>query len=190
MLVKRVLSLGPTILMLVSLVDCRPPVPQAGSSGGRGLQLHFVNKLPTTIFTGSRIESEDATFVQIILTDASSQTIVNSGPLSSIKIEIVALNGEFGSDDQEDWTEKEFNDSVVREREGKRPLVTGELILTLREGVGYVGNIVFTDNSSWIRSRRFRLGARVVQKVSGEVRIREARSQPFVVKDHRGECKF
>ncbi|PON89522.1 Calmodulin-binding protein [Trema orientale] len=170
-----------------SILNSRPPVPQAGSSGGSGLQLHFVNKLPGTIFTGSRIESEESTQVQIILTDASSQTIVNSGPLSSIKIEVVALNGEFGSDDQEDWTEKEFNDSIVREREGKRPLVTGELTLTLREGVGYVGNIVFTDNSSWIRCRKFRLGARVVQKVTGEVRIREARSEPFVVKDHRGE---
>lgn len=177
--------------MLVLLLICRAPVPQAGSSGGRGLQLHFVNKVPSTIFTGSRIESEDSEFIQINLMDASSQTIVNSGPLSSMKIEIVALNGEFGSDDQEDWTEKEFNDSLVREREGKRPLVTGDRILSLREGVGYVGgNVIFTDNSSWIRSRRFRLGARVVQKVSGDVRIREARSEPFVVKDHRGECKF
>ena len=68
--------------------------------------------------------------------------------------------------------------------------MTGEIQVTLREGVGLVGDVVFTDNSSWIRSRTFRLAARVVAKSSSEVRIREARSEPFVVKDHRGECKF
>lgn len=154
------------------------------------MQLRFLNKFPPTIFTGSQVEPEDAQFIQVILMDANSQTLVQSGPLSSIKIEIVAINGEFGSDDREDWTEKEFNDSILRAREGRRPLVTGELTITLREGVGRLGNIVFTDNSSWIRSRKFRLGVRVVQKNSGDTRIREAISDPFVVKDHRGECEF
>ncbi|KAJ6883204.1 hypothetical protein NC652_030433 [Populus alba x Populus x berolinensis] len=50
-----------------------------------------------------------------------------------------------------------------------------------------LGDIVFTDNSSWQRSRKFRLGARPVQKVSDEMRIWEGRSEAFVVKDHRGE---
>lgn len=155
------------------------------------MQLHFANRLPSHIYTGTRIEAEDTSPIKILLKDASTQNTVHSGPLSSIKVEILALNGDFGSDDSEDWTEKQFNDGVVRERDGKRPLVTGELTIQLREGVGYVGDVSFTDNSSWIRSRRFRLGARVLQKnSSGEVRIREARSAPFVVKDHRGECKL
>ncbi|KAJ6683108.1 hypothetical protein OIU74_021209 [Salix koriyanagi] len=77
--------------------------------------------------------------------------------------------------------------NVIREREGRRPLVTGDLTVTLRDGVGQLGDVVFTDNSSWQRSRRFRLGARPVQKVSAEARIREGRSEAFVVKDHRGE---
>lgn len=155
------------------------------------MQLHFVNSLPTPIFTGSRIEAEDAAPIKIVLKDAGSQATVQSGPLSSIKVEILPLDGDFGSDGSEDWTEKQFNDRVVRERDGKRPLVTGELIIQLREGVGSIGDVSFTDNSSWIRSRKFRLGARVLQKSSsGEVRIKEARSEAFVVKDHRGECKF
>ncbi|KAI6684960.1 hypothetical protein NL676_030873 [Syzygium grande] len=37
-----------------------------------------------------------------------------------------------------------------------------------------------------MRCRKFRLGARAVQKVTAEIRIREARSETFVVKDHRG----
>lgn len=166
----------------------RPPLQIGSSSGVRGLQLHFINKLPSTIFTGSRVESEDGTPLQIVLREASTGNVVSFGPLSSVKIEVVVLNSEFGSDDQEDWTEKEFSNGLVREREGKRPLVTGELTLNLRDGVCSLGEIVFTDNSSWIRSRKFRLAARVVPKSPGDdVRVREAASEPFVVKDHRGE---
>jgi hypothetical protein len=152
--------------------------------------LQFVNKLPSTIFTGGKIEAEDDKPVTIVLMDANTNTIVTSGPLASLKIEIVPLDADFGSDDQEDWTEAEFTARVIREREGRRPLVTGDLAITLRDGVGQLGDMVFTDNSSWQRSRKFRLGARPVQKVSDETRIREGRSEAFVVKDHRGEGKL
>ncbi|KAJ6928631.1 calmodulin-binding protein 60 G-like [Populus alba x Populus x berolinensis] len=160
---------------------------QPQTSVKRGLMLQFVNKLPSIIFTGSKIEAEDDKTVTIVLMDAKTNTIVTSGPLASLKIEIVPLDADFGSDDQEDWTEAEFAARVIREREGRRPLVTGNLTITLRDGVGQLGDMVFTDNSSWQRSRKFRLGARPVQKVSDETRIREGRSEAFVVKDHRGE---
>lgn len=151
--------------------------------------MHFVDKLPSTLFTGSRIESEDHNSITIVILDSVSKQVISSGPFSSLKVQIVVLDGDFGADDKEDWTEDEFNANLVREREGKRPLVTGDLMITLRDGVGSVGDVSFTDNSSWIRSRKFRLGARPVQSTSTEVRIREARSKAFVVKDHRGECK-
>ncbi|KAG5547249.1 hypothetical protein RHGRI_013051 [Rhododendron griersonianum] len=159
------------------------------TSLARVWQLHFVNKLPSSLFTGCRIESADGDSVKIVIRNSVSKEVMSSGPLSSLKIEIVVLNGDFRPDYQEeDWTEKEFNANIVREREGRRPLVTGELVITLRDGVGYVGDASFTDNSSWIRSRKFRLGARPVQSKLPEVRIREARSEAFVVKDHRGEA--
>ncbi|CAL1407608.1 unnamed protein product [Linum trigynum] len=161
-----------------------------GSGVKKGLVLHFVNKLPSRIFTNARIEAEDGNPMRIVLLDAATNTIVSSGPLSSMKIEITVLNGDFGCDDGEDWCAKDFNDNVIKEREGRRPLVTGELSIVLKDGVGQISDVVFTDNSSWQRSRRFRLGAKAVQRggASGEVvRIREARSEPFVVKDHRGE---
>ncbi|KAM5561069.1 hypothetical protein ABKV19_021934 [Rosa sericea] len=166
----------------------KPPLQIGGPSGVRGFQLHFINKLPPTIFTGSRVELKDHTHLKIVLRDAATQDVVCSGPLASVKIEVLVLNSEFGSDDQEDWTEQEFSNGLVREREGKRPLVTGEVTLNLRDGMCDLTDIVFTDNSSWIRSRKFRLGARAVLKNPGDaVRIREARSEAFVVKDHRGE---
>ncbi|XAR52676.1 hypothetical protein NMG60_11020862 [Bertholletia excelsa] len=165
----------------------RPPVNQCESSQPRGWLLHFDDKLPSTLFTGSRIESEDNKPVKIVLLDAITKQTITSGALSSIKVEIVVLDGDFGTNDLEDWSEKDFNANVVRERDGRRPLVTGDLTITLRDGVGCIGDVSFTDNSSWIRSRRFRLGARAVQSSSSELRIREARSDAFVVKDHRGE---
>ncbi|XP_052206294.1 calmodulin-binding protein 60 B-like isoform X2 [Diospyros lotus] len=164
-----------------------PSLHQLKSSEARVWQLQFVDKLPSTLFTGSRIESNASGPVKIALVDSVSKEIISAGPLSSIKVEIVALDGDFGTNDLEDWTEEEFKAQIVHAREGKRPLVTGELITTLRDGVGYVGDVSFTDNSSWIRSRRFRLGAITVQGSSTDVRIREARSDAFVVKDHRGE---
>ncbi|XP_050381386.1 calmodulin-binding protein 60 B-like isoform X2 [Argentina anserina] len=166
----------------------RPPLQLGSSSGARGLQLHFINKLPSTIFTGSRAETEEGKPLQIVLRDAATQNVISLGPLSSVKIEVLVLNSEFGADDQEDWTEREFTNGLVRQREGKRPLVTGEVTLNLKEGVCSLNDIVFTDNSSWIRSRKFRLAARVIAKGPGEeVRIREAISEAFQVKDHRGE---
>ncbi|KAB1994969.1 hypothetical protein ES319_D13G131100v1 [Gossypium barbadense] len=165
----------------------RSSLNQIEASRGRSLQLRFVNKLPSTIFTGSKVEAEDGNTIKIILVDAMTETMVSSGSLSSIKIEIVVLNSEFGADERQDWTENEFNASVLRERQGKRPLVTGDVSITLVDGVGNVDNVIFTDNSSWIRSRKFRLGARIVQRISGESKIREATSEAFIVKDHRGE---
>ncbi|KAG5244736.1 calmodulin-binding protein [Salix suchowensis] len=174
-------------LTVQRVLHSRSSFNQPQTSVKRGLMLQFVGKLPPIIFTGGKIEAEDVNPVAIVLMDANTSTIVTSGPLSSLKIEIVPLDADFGSDEQEDWTEGEFAANVIREREGRRPLVTGDLTVTLRDGVGQLGDVVFTDNSSWQRSRRFRLGARPVQKVSAEARIREGRSEAFVVKDHRGE---
>ncbi|WOL20437.1 hypothetical protein Cni_G29242 [Canna indica] len=41
--------------------------------------------------------------------------------------------------------------------------LSGQVVTTdLTEGIGVLGELSFTDNSSWIRSRKFRLGARIV----------------------------
>lgn len=109
---------------------------------------------------------------------------------SAMKIEIVVLDGDFASGDKQDWTAEEFNASIVKERSGKRPLLHGEMNITLRDRAATIGDIEFTDNSSWIRSRKFRLGARIVDWSDSDKnrpRIREAITEPFVVKDHRGE---
>jgi hypothetical protein len=68
--------------------------------------------------------------------------------------------------------------------------LTGDLQVTLKEGVGTIGELTFTDNSSWIRSRKFRLGLRAAPGFCEGIRVREAKTEAFPVKDHRGECTY
>ncbi|XP_028071619.1 calmodulin-binding protein 60 D-like, partial [Camellia sinensis] len=110
-----------------------------------------------------------------------------SGPESTIKLDVVVLEGDFNNEDDEGWTEEEFESHVVKEREGKRPLLTGDLQVTLKEGVGTLGELTFTDNSSWIRSKKFRLGLKVASGFCEGIRVGEAKTEAFTVKDHRGE---
>lgn len=159
-------------------------------STARTLQLQFNNKLSLPIFTGGRIEGEDGSVITIALVDAMTGQVVVSGPESSMKVEIVVLEGDFEGAEEENWTYEEFKSNIVKEREGKRALLTGDALVELNKGIGAIGELSFTDNSSWTRSRRFRLGAKVVEGCFSGMRIREARTEPFMVKDHRGECKF
>ncbi|PRQ37481.1 putative CALMODULIN-BINDING PROTEIN60 [Rosa chinensis] len=156
-------------------------------SNDRNLQLQFRSNLALPIFTGGKVEGEQGASIHVVLFDMNTQRVVTSGPESSIKLDIVVLEGDFNNEDDEGWTEEEFESHVVKEREGKRPLLTGELQVTLKEGVGTIGDLTFTDNSSWIRSRKFRLGLKVASGFCEGMRIREAKTDAFTVKDHRGE---
>lgn len=156
------------------------------------LRLIFNKKLSKPIFTSSKVVAGDGQSLQILLVDTSGEGMVPTTLPYPIKVELVVLDGDFPSGETEtNWSREEFDKRVVKERTGKRPLLTGELNFTMREGVVPVGEIEFTDNSSWIRSRKFRIGAKVVQIGNNQtsVRIIEAVTESFVVKDHRGECK-
>ncbi|WOK95116.1 hypothetical protein Cni_G03823 [Canna indica] len=160
---------------------------QVGRSTTRSLQLKFKNKLSLPIFTGSRIEAEDSSTISVSLVDALSGQVVTTGSESTLKVEIVVLDGDFEVSENGNWTFEEFRNYIIKERQGKRPLLTGDVYVDLTEGVGVLGELSFTDNSSWIRNRKFRLGARIADGHFNGIRIREAKTDPFVVKDHRGE---
>ncbi|XVE58803.1 hypothetical protein DITRI_Ditri04bG0198200 [Diplodiscus trichospermus] len=151
------------------------------------LQLVFPKGLSLPIFTGSKIMDEDGNQFQVILVDTRGDQMVPVVPPNPIKVDIVVLDGDFPAGDGNSWTSEEFDRNIVKERTGKRPLLAGELAVTVRDGGGSIGDIEFTDNSSWIRSRKFRIGAKVAQGSFQGVRIREAMTEAFVVKDHRGE---
>ncbi|KAI9120870.1 hypothetical protein K1719_007903 [Acacia pycnantha] len=154
---------------------------------GRNLQLHFKTRLSLPLFTGGKVEGEQGAAIHIVLIDGTTGHVVTCGPESSVRLDVIVLEGDFNNEDDDNWSEEEFESHVVKEREGKRPLLTGELQVTLKEGVGTLSELTFTDNSSWIRSRKFRLGLRVASGCCEGIRIREAKTEAFTVKDHRGE---
>ncbi|KAH1201322.1 Calmodulin-binding protein 60 B [Glycine max] len=154
--VERALAkLGPARL------SGRSPPKMIEGPDGRSLQLKFRSRLSLPLFTGGKVEGEQGAPIHVVLIDANSGSIVTSGPESCVKLDVVVLEGDFNNEDDEDWTQEDFESHVVKEREGKRPLLTGDLQVTLKEGVGTLGELTFTDNSSWIRSRKFRLGLKV-----------------------------
>ncbi|GAU41754.1 hypothetical protein TSUD_85930 [Trifolium subterraneum] len=180
--VERALAkLGPTKL------NGRSSPKRIENSDGKNLQLHFKTRLSLPLFTGGKVEGEQGAAIHIVLVDANSGQVVTSGPESCAKLDVFVLEGDFNNEDDENWGEEEFESHIVKEREGKRPLLSGDLQVILKEGVGTLGELSFTDNSSWIRSRKFRLGLKVAPGFGEGMRIREAKSEAFTVKDHRGE---
>ncbi|KAJ7535814.1 hypothetical protein O6H91_12G047100 [Diphasiastrum complanatum] len=166
--------------------QCSSPKRIQGQDA-RNLRLQFRSKLALPLFTGSKVEGEHGSALHVVLIDAATNQIITSGSEASAKLEIVVLEGDFALSDENDWSKEEFESYEVREREGKRPLLTGDLSLSLKEGVGTLGEVTFTDNSSWIRSRKFRLGVKLAPGSCDGIRIREAKTEAFGVKDHRGE---
>ncbi|KAK3225291.1 hypothetical protein Dsin_005153 [Dipteronia sinensis] len=152
-----------------------------------GFKLIFSKKISLPIFTGSKITDVENSPLQILLVDTRGGHMAPASLPHPIKVDIVVLDGDFPPGDRDNWTSEEFDSSIVKERTGKRPLLTGEVNITLRDGFAPTGDVEFTDNSSWIRSRKFRIGAKVVSGNTSGVRIREAITEAFVVKDHRGE---
>ncbi|XP_056171947.1 calmodulin-binding protein 60 D-like isoform X2 [Syzygium oleosum] len=154
----------------------------------RNLQLQLQTKLSLPLFTGKKLEGEKGTPISVALIDANTGDVVTSGPESSIKLDIVVLEGDFNKEDGDNWAQEEFENYVVKERDGKRPLLTGNLIVTLKGGVGELGELIFTDNSSWNKSKRFRIGLKVATGYCGNTRIQEAKTEAFRVKEYRGEA--
>jgi hypothetical protein len=185
-IVSEELERALTRLGHASLPASSSPLKIQGSEGKR-LQLHFRTRMPPHLFTGGKVEGEQGTAIHVVLLDANTGCVVQTGPEAIAKLNIVVLEGDFNEGPDEDWTKEQFEGFEVKEREGKRPLLTGDLQVTLKEGVGSLGELTFTDNSSWIRSRKFRLGLKVAAGYSDSVRVRETKTEAFAVKDHRGE---
>lgn len=154
------------------------------------LKLSLSARLSLPMYTASKIVDLEGNPLQIILLETRGDRTIQTSLPYPVKVEIVVLDGDFPQGDGETWTSEEFEVNIVRARTGKRPLLTGESHVTMRNGTVPLGEVEFTDNSSWVRSRKFRLGARVVQRSGGEMKIQEAISEAFTVRDHRGECKF
>lgn len=165
----------------------RSSPPRIEAAREKNMQLHFRTRMPPHLFTGGKVEGEQGASIHVILLDPNTGNVVQVGPESVAKLNVIVLEGDFTEEPDNDWTKEQFESHEVKAREGKRPLLTGDLQVSLKEGVGTLGELSFTDNSSWIRSRKFRLGVKMAPGYCDAIRVREGKTEAFAVKDHRGE---
>ncbi|CAO2188859.1 unnamed protein product [Urochloa humidicola] len=155
------------------------------------LKLVFAKKLHTPIFTNNKLVDIEHNAIEIQLMDTRTNYMIAPPDThlgSSVRLEVLVLDGDFRCEDRDAWTADQFNAAIVKAREGKRPLIVGLLNVPMNNhGVAVIDDVSFTDNSSWIRCRRFRIGVRVMPGNHFGPRILEAVSDSFTVKDHRGE---
>lgn len=176
--VKEELHAGLTLMQSPRYIE-RLPAERAA------WRLAFRTPPQLPIFTGSKIEDEAGNPLEVILVDADTGS--PAALPQALRVELVPVYGDFPQDGREDWSDDEFQRNVVKERAGKRPLLTGDVSLALRDGRATVGELQFTDNSSWVRCRKFRIAARVVPGAWDGARVQEAMTEAFIVRDHRGE---
>ncbi|KAG2563909.1 hypothetical protein PVAP13_8KG373600 [Panicum virgatum] len=167
-------------------------------------KLAFQSPPQHIIFAGSNIKDRDGRPLEVILVDTDTGSPLSKlrpgrlsklrrrplsklrpGPLSKLRIEFVPLEGDYIGLFGDYCTADEFQRAVVRERQGK--LLTGQVRIIMRDGRATVGELQFSDKSSWSHCRRFRIGARVVPGSYDGGRIAEAITENFMVIDDEHE---
>ncbi|GFS32652.1 calmodulin-binding protein [Actinidia rufa] len=154
-------------------------------SESRSLKLQFLDKLSLPILTGTEIKGQDNASIRIALCDGFTGQLVNYGPEASAMVELVAIENDFNGYEGDDWSQEEFDSKIVRETEGIKSPLIGDVYLKLENGIGFIDNIRFRHTKCWRKRHEFRLGAKIVDGFHG-VRVREAKTEPFTVGDRRG----
>uniref|UniRef100_A0A0D9Y030 Calmodulin-binding protein n=1 Tax=Leersia perrieri TaxID=77586 RepID=A0A0D9Y030_9ORYZ len=164
-----------------------PPRLLVGYNQRPRYQLMFLNGLKP-VYTLMKLEAKDGPALKVAIVERfenNQMRIVRFGHLSSAKVEVVVLHGNFNAKNEEQWTPEDFSKHIVCGREKSAQLLTGNLILKLNGGEAFLENATFTDNSSFTSTKKFRLGLRLNN--SSEDRVLEGITEPFRVKERRVE---
>ncbi|KAK4437168.1 Calmodulin-binding protein 60 D [Sesamum alatum] len=161
-------------------------VKDGNQTSQRTMKLELRNRISGIILTGEEIKGEGDTCIEVVIVDESTGNVVDVGPEASANVGIVLLKGEPDASEGDDWPIQEFNENIVQEMEGKKPLLAGNVLLQLQRGIGFLENIKLRHHASKIRPPVFRLGARVVDTFDG-ARVKEAKTESFTVKDFRNK---
>ncbi len=151
------------------------------------LRFSELEKMPPHFWAETKLKNLDGFPIQVELVDANTGNVVSEGAESSATFNVVVLEGSSGAQVEADIDKGNWNELVVKPRDGRKSLLVGGLKVTLKEGKGSLNtNLRFTDNSSFVSSKKFRLG---LEDISGS-HIQGAVTNAFHVKDARGKCKF
>ncbi|XP_047056714.1 uncharacterized protein LOC124662988 [Lolium rigidum] len=152
-------------------------LPEAGGSSGV-VRLRFVgaDRPEDPLFTRCPVEWQNGENPRVAIFRNEKQ--ITGGDLSKVQIEILPVNAEFFTErGQDDFTKEEFN-KHIHMCSGKETVLA---TITLRNGEADLGSIIFTETS---HLKKLRLTARV-KRQDLTVRVQEAITDPFVVKDIR-----
>ncbi|XP_038880652.1 calmodulin-binding protein 60 G-like isoform X1 [Benincasa hispida] len=139
-------------------------------------KLVFWNEPASIIFTNNEINAENGEPLKVAIFYATTNAIVSTGLLSSARLQFFLLDGDH------DCSPGQQQHHPLYPRDGKRPLIVGDdLNLILKNGVASVHSLSITDNSSWIKSKKFRLGVEIKDDkiLAMFSHIRVAVSQPL-----------
>ncbi|KAF0889285.1 hypothetical protein E2562_022836 [Oryza meyeriana var. granulata] len=164
-----------------------PPRLLVGCNQRPRYQLMFLNGLKP-VYTLMKLEAKDGPALKVAMVErleSNQMRIVRFGHLSSAKVEVVVLHGNFNAKNEEQWNPEDFDKHIVCGREKSAQLLTGNLTLKLNGGEALLENATFTDNSSFTSTKKFRLGLRLVN--NSDDRILEGITEPFRVKERRVE---
>ncbi|XP_044947768.1 uncharacterized protein LOC123397185 [Hordeum vulgare subsp. vulgare] len=149
--------------------------PETGSITGV-VKLHFDVAGPKdTLFTRCPVWKNGANAKVAIL---QNEKPITQGDLSKLQIEILPVHADFFTG-QEDFTKDEFSKQIYMYK-GKESVLT---TVSLTNGESSLGSFSFPESS---HGKKLRLTARV-KRQDLTVRVQEAITDPFVVKDRRSE---
>ncbi|KAJ4808008.1 hypothetical protein LUZ62_020574 [Rhynchospora pubera] len=146
--------------------------------------LRIIGNINKRIYTGSIVRGQDGKLLKVAIYENGEKII--SGPLAFAEFEVLILEGNFNTNDQESWTSEKFEESLVKFRKEVGPILAHDYRLNFSNGEAVLDGLIFKDNSSWAVEKKWRLGIRVLG--SFNLRVREAISDPFRVLDRHGKA--
>ncbi|TVU49816.1 hypothetical protein EJB05_01154 [Eragrostis curvula] len=151
-------------------------------------RLSFMNGLDSEFFTKKVIYATNGEPIKICMVVNDQKGTDGRGlhhRILSAKIKLVVLDGDFNKHNQECWTSEEFRNCIIQPRDNIGAVLTGVSELRLKNDEAVLHEGTLNDNSKFVRSGKFRLGVMVDDNL-GE-RVLEGITEPFIVKDRRGE---
>ncbi|KAK4437170.1 Calmodulin-binding protein 60 B [Sesamum alatum] len=163
----------------------RSHAKEMATSNERSLHLKFFDEVSGPVLTGKAIEGKGGTPMRVALVDKITGQVVDGGPESSAKVEIVVLEAG-DNDNEQDLSLEDFNHRIIREGDKTKPHFPKSNYIYLKEGVGVLCNVKLGHDSSWMKSCNCRLGARIVENFGG-IKVQAAWTESFMVSDSRSK---
>uniref|UniRef100_A0A0D9Y087 Calmodulin-binding protein n=1 Tax=Leersia perrieri TaxID=77586 RepID=A0A0D9Y087_9ORYZ len=160
-------------------------VTNEGEAQSKSLRLRFLNKMKLPVYHDDEIKAENNKAIRIGI--FNGEQMIKSGPLSNVKLEILALEGNFSGGSMGSWTSEEFNEHRACTRDGRDNVLAGECTVHLINGEACLGAIKFREGSCRARKGKFILAARVCDGERIGVQVQEAVMVPVVVQDRRNK---